>query len=333
MQRTTIGLDVGHSAVKVVSASAAGRHEFLFPSVAIPAFAITDEGEARRAAEETVAVGQRQFFVGETALLQSCGQPPSLGLTKDWIETPEHSALIAGAAKKLEKLGVDLRNSLVVTGLPSSLHAHQKHRMREVVRQQIQAEVLVAPQPFGPLQTLLLTPTGLPCVDNTWRSANWAIVEVGHFTTDFLLFQSGRWIEKAAGSCGGIRLAAEHMQRLLNQENIQVDHFEAEQALRDRRIKYYGKTLDVTEYAKQSIALITSEVMDTASRVLDPVARKLDGILIAGGGAPVLLPELTLKWHHVKMPAEPRMAIAEGFCRFGLNTMKKAEAQKEAVSA
>ena len=54
MQRTVIGLDVGHSSVKVVAASSSGRHQFLFPSVAIPAFAISDEGEARIAAMETV---------------------------------------------------------------------------------------------------------------------------------------------------------------------------------------------------------------------------------------------------------------------------------------
>lgn len=333
MQKTVIGLDIGHSAVKVVSVSSVGRHEFLFPSVAIPAFAITDEVEARRAAEETVSVGQRKFFVGETALVQSCGQPPALGLTNDWIETPEHSALIAGAAKKLELLNVDLRNCLVVTGLPSSLHAHQKNRMREVVRQQIKAEVLVAPQPFGPLQTLMLTSTGAISTTHDARTQNWAVVEIGHFTTDFLLIQANRITEKAAGSCGGVRLAVEHMQRLLNQENIQVDHFEAEQALRDRRIRYFGKALDVTDYVKQSISLITSEVMDTASRVLDPVARKLDGILIAGGGAPVILPELLLKWPHATLANEPRMAIAEGFCRFGLSIFAKTLAAKEPTVA
>ncbi|MFA7523500.1 MAG: ParM/StbA family protein [Halothiobacillaceae bacterium] len=333
MQRTVIGLDVGHSSVKVVAASSSGRHQFLFPSVAIPAFAISDEGEARIAAMETVAVGQRKFFVGETALVQSCGQPPALGLTNDWIETPEHSALIAGAAKKLERHGLDLRNCLVVTGLPSALHTHQKARMREVVRQQIQAEVLVAPQPFGPLQTLMLTPVGTLSSAHDMREENWAVVEIGHFTTDFLLIQSGRIVEKASGSCGGVRLAVEHMQRLLNQENIQVDHFEAEQALRERRIKYFGKALDVTEYAKQAISLIASEVMDTASRVLDPVARKLDGILIAGGGAPVIFPELSLKWPHATIANEPRMAIAEGFCRFGMSISAKTQGAKEPAAA
>lgn len=333
MQKTIIGLDIGHSAVKVVSVSAAGRREFMFPSVVIPAFSISDEAEAARAAEETVGIGQRRFFVGETALVQSCGNPPSLGLTNDWIETPEHSALIAGAAKKLEKLGVDLRSSLIVTGLPSALHAHQKDRMREVVRQQIPAEVLVAPQPLGPLQTLLLTAAGTPSPAHDPLRERWAVVEIGHFTTDFLLFQSGRMIEKASGSCGGIRLAAEHMQRLLNERNIQIDPFEAEQALRDRHIKYFGKSLDVTEYAKQSIALIASEVMDTASRVLDPVARKLDGILVAGGGAPVIFSELSLKWHHAKMVTAPRMAIAEGFCRLGLNIAQRTQNKKEVASA
>lgn len=333
MQPTVIGLDIGHSTVKIAAASSAGRHAMIFPSVAIPAFAISDEAEAHRALRETVTVQQRSWFIGDTALAQSCGTPPALGLTNDWITTPEHSALAAGAAKRLAALGVDLRECLVVTGLPSSLHTHQKNLMREIIRRHFPGKVMVAPQPMGPFQGLMLNPDGSGAPDRNIQSESWAVVDVGYYTTDFLLMQSGRWIEKASGSCGGIRLAAEHMQRLLHQNHIQVDPFEAEQALRERKIKNFGKTLDVSQFSQEATALICSEIVDTATRLIASVARKLDGILLAGGGASVVLEDLQTKWPHAQLAPSPRMAVAEGFCRFGLSFLNKTARTDEAAHA
>ena len=68
---SVIGLDIGHSAVKIAcySQDEKERH-LLFPSIAVPAFSISDDGEARRAARETVMVGSRAYFFGETARTQ-----------------------------------------------------------------------------------------------------------------------------------------------------------------------------------------------------------------------------------------------------------------------
>ena len=61
-----IGLDVGHSAVKISVDGA----KLIFPTAIIPAFVLHDEVAAMRAKRDTVKVESQTFFVGETAIAQ-----------------------------------------------------------------------------------------------------------------------------------------------------------------------------------------------------------------------------------------------------------------------
>jgi plasmid segregation protein ParM len=66
-----IGLDIGHSAVKVALSDSKGeRHHLVVPTAVCQAFRISDEIEAERAAKETVRVGNVDYFIGETAVIQ-----------------------------------------------------------------------------------------------------------------------------------------------------------------------------------------------------------------------------------------------------------------------
>lgn len=96
MRDVVIGLDLGHSAVKMTFDRPDGVERALVPSLACPAIQIRNETEAVRARYETVQVKGRAYFVGETAALQGKSTLAS-GLTADWVDSDEHRALLAYA--------------------------------------------------------------------------------------------------------------------------------------------------------------------------------------------------------------------------------------------
>lgn len=315
-ESNTVGLDIGHSSVKASCNGAGGIVHKLIPSVVCPAFLISDEAEAKRAAAETVIVGGRSFFVGDTARIQG-GNSVSTGLSEDWIDTPEHAALLLGALAKIRTSGINMNRPDLVMGLPTHLFLRQKDRLKEIVTRYIEVNsIRVIPQPMGPYQAFMLSPEGMPARLMTKES--WGVVEVGYFTTDFMLIQDGRWMEKASGVCSGVRVAAEHLIRLLAERGVTIDLLEAEDALRNGYIRSFGQRIELTDEVDKSSSLIVSEVIDTATRLMEPYARKLDGVIVAGGGAPLVYPLLKARWPHAVLLDNPRFAVAEGMRRLGL---------------
>lgn len=319
---TVVGMDIGHSAVKTRATTAEGRSfEFLSPSVVCQAFPISDEAEQRRAAEETVEIKGRQFFIGETARIQEGGGVS--GLSEDWIDTPEHLALIKGAIKRVAKIsGVDDKIDLVM-GLPTHLHSRQKDRLKEIVMELSPnvGFVKVIPQSMGPYYGLMIGPDGQPAKEHDKNTESWGVVEVGYFSTDFMMAKNGRWVEEGSNqdACPGVRAATESLVRLINKKHqITIDLLDADEALRTRFIKHYGKQVDVSAEVDESVQLVVDTVIDSAIRLMESSARKLDGVLVAGGGAPLVFEHLRQKWPHAVLVDQPRFAVAEGMRRLGL---------------
>lgn len=314
-ETVAIGLDVGHSAVKMAFELGGKVQHVLFRSMAIPAFQISDHDTAVEAARETVRVGDRDYFFGETAWTQSGGLGVT-GLNQDWIDTTEHKALIAGALKLLDDAGVPAQR-LLVMGLPSATYGQQAQKLKEIVASLTEAEIKVYPQPMGPYQGMLLDARGIPNPSLPSGQRSWGVVDMGRYSTDFMLMMNGKWVEKASGSCGGFRLAAEHLQKRLEVEGILADLGECEDALRERRITNFGKRLDIGSLADEAIQRAVPEIIDTATRLMEPFVRKLDGVLVAGGPAEILYPAIKAKWPHAVLAQQPRLAVAEGFRRLG----------------
>ncbi len=319
---TVVGMDIGHSAVKTRATTSDGRtFEFLSPSVVCQAFPISDEAEQRRAAEETVEIKGREFFIGETARIQGGGGVS--GLSEDWIDTPEHLALIKGAIKRVGKIsGVDEKIDLVM-GLPTHLHSRQKDRLKEIVSDAAPdiGFIKVIPQSMGPYYGLMIGQDGQPSKEHDKNSESWGVVEVGYFSTDFMMAKNGRWAEEGSNqdSCPGVRAATESLVRLINKKyEITIDLLDADEALRTRSIKNYGKLIDVSAEVDESVQLVVDAVIDSAVRLMETSARKLDGVLVAGGGGPLVFEHLKLKWPHAVLVEQPRFSVAEGMRRLGL---------------
>lgn len=325
--RGVIGLDIGHSAVKGVAVGIFGgqrkRVSFMFPSIAIRAVPIADEVESERAQLETVTVHGDLWFFGRTAEIQSVGTY-ALGLTNSWIESKEHCALFLGAIKKLKLMGMsDVEHSLFILGLPTNQHASKKSVLKSVLSKLIPGiDVRVSPQPMGALQCDLLTEDGCERDGRSLADESIAVIEVGYFTTDFLLLQRGTWTERGCDTTGGVRLATERLGKLIAEKHkFEPDMHECQDVLQSGRVQHFNQWIDVQNEVGVAKGVLIGKIVDEADRLFSPVVRRLSKVLVAGGGAPLVIGGLNDKWPHTEMIPDYRMAIADGFCRMGVGIL------------
>lgn len=320
-QQTIIAIDVGRSAVKVKAFAEGKTYDIVFPSVTSPAVRLSDEASAAAAEKDTVKVDDRKFFVGETARLQG-GVQTAAGLTADWIETVEYRALLLSAMKRLADQRVPgLVDASIVVGTPAAHYLNQRAKLEDVTQKTIPGTVKALSQPMGAFLAYFLADTGIPIPDRVQdeekRIRSYAVIDVGYFSTDFLLMREGVHVESKSSSCEGIYVAAEKLSRILaDNKNIKVTQLECEQALRTRKIRHFGAK-DVTKEVAEAAEEVVSKIVPKAVTLFADEVASLDAVIIAGGGASVVFDSIHRKWPNAILLPDPRMAVAEGFLRFG----------------
>lgn len=324
--QTIIGLDIGRSAVKAVAYANGEYFNVEFPSVVSPAITISDEPTLRQTEPETVTVDGDTYFTGETARLQG-NVGTSVGLSHEWTASPEYRALVASALKRFDRKGVSgMDNPYLVIGTPSALFGTQNHQIAMDTKRVINADIKVLPQPAGAYFDFVLDKNGVPIKDKLrdedGNFRNWAIVEIGHFTTDFMLMIGGQNIERASSSCEGMNFAGENLSRiLLNTRNIHASTIECERAIRTGKIKQFSDVIIITKEIEEAVSYVVKKIISKAESLLSTEVAKLDGVLIAGGGANLVAHELKKKWPHVIPLRDPKMSVANGYCRYGLGVL------------
>lgn len=316
---TVIGFDIGHSSIKV-EASMAGKKKLslLIPSHACPAVSIEVEAAAEKARKETVSLDGREWFFGHTALMQGRNLPT--GLTDEWIQTPEHTALFLGGLKALKDAGLpNVDEALIVMGLPGRTFGTQRHALGTLLGQYApRASIQIVPQPAGPYYQAMFNEEGQENAQRKIDEESWAVVEVGHYTTDTALFKHGQFISWGMGSCNGVRVAAQELQRIVSSAHgIQIDLVEATEALITKRIANFGNAISIENEVMEASRIIADQVIRHADQLLADEARKLTGVILAGGGAPLVYPLLKDHWPSTVMPHNPRFSVADGYCRYG----------------
>lgn len=330
MTNTVIALDIGHSAVKALATSKGETHRFFIPSVVCPAIAISDDAEAKRAEAETVTIHPGMngtFFFGETALTQ--GAATLTGLSENWISTREHTALFLGAMQKIKAAVKFTDEPDLVVGLPTSLFQNQREEIEALVRKYFPAigSIKVIPQAMGPLYGLMLDENGIPSREHA-PTESWGVIEIGYFSSDFMMTKRGRWAENASDICSGVRLAAEHIKRLMGDRNITMSLSEAEDVLQTGRVKSFGQWIDAQDMVNEAKALVVGEVLDTANRLMENYVRQLDGVLVAGGGGALVIDEIKKQWPHAILVEDARFSVAEGMRRLGMARAIKRQAEE-----
>lgn len=329
MENLSIAIDGGHSMFKVRAAllsSPENRTSFQIPTIVMPAIPLTNELTRLKAEAETVELDGRRYFFGETASRQGRSEVFT-GQNAGWIESSQHDVLVLGAwCKVMNSIGTQPARIHLVMGLPAKFVGAQ----RETLRKRIAAlltprllpgqtlKVMVQSQADAPLQWLSIQRHGSLAPQRDLDNEAWGVIEIGHYTTDFALSDRGAMMEYAAVSCAGMHLVYDGMSSALAQEKFPTSLDIVDAALRTGVIKLFGQPKDVSHLVSQAKAGFEAIVMDEAERVFGQKAAVLDGILVGGGGAELLFARLKQRYPNAVCSDEPRMMVAEGFCRLGL---------------
>lgn len=311
-----IALDLGRSAVKI----AAGNTKILFPTavcLAVDPDRLAVGDAAAMAERDTVEVDGIRYFIGETAVRQSRDMT-SEGLRDDWIESAEHKALLKGAYQAAKRQS-GLDDGLLVLGLPSRLFSEQHKRLAEIAALTLHRDpsaIRVVPQAYGAYMALMLDKDAAAAPGRAPDKEAWGVIDVGYYTTDFALMDGGSWTAFAANSVGGTHRAAQTLTEAAN--NVHMKLPEAERALISRSIKNNGKVVDLGKEVKIASDRLAGEIIAAAAQAFGDHLPRLDGILVAGGGAELVAAQIKAKWPHTETLPESRFSVAEGMRRFGV---------------
>jgi plasmid segregation protein ParM len=319
MNHQVVGLDIGHSATKMTLNGKAGVERVLFPSLATPAFKIAYEAEAARAANETVTVNGRDWFVGETARIQA-DRAIKTGLTDEWILGDDHEALVAYAAKIADAQldGGQRDDRVVVVGLPVSSFQRLKDKLREQVsRHFADARIVTIPQPLSGYFNLIADRDGSLRSMVDVSEAAYAVVDVGHFTSDFIMMAEGaRWVQKSSGSGPGAHIAALNLQERLKELGINVGLIACERAVRERELKAAKvlKDFDLEAAINQAAAPLAEKVVNQFDELIGDRIYELDAIVLVGGGAALVHDSFKSRWGNVMLVEDEHQQPAAAYC-------------------
>lgn len=334
MENLSIAIDGGHSMFKVRAARSStpdARVSLQIPTVVMPAIPLTNEQTRLRAEAETVELDGRKYYFGETALRQGRSEVFT-GQNTNWIESTQHDVLVLGAWRKVvQAIGSIPARIHLVMGLPAKYYGAQK----EILRKRTIAlltprllpgqtlRVMVQSQADAPLQWISIQHNGAMNKQRDLDSESWGVIEIGHFTTDFALSERGAMVEYAVASCPGMHLVYDALSCALAAERLPTALDVVETAVRTREIKLYGQLRDVGPLVDAAKSGFESTVLDEADRIFGEKAAMLDGIVVGGGGAELLFAKLWERFPNAICGDEPRMMVAEGFCRLGLMSLSQ----------
>jgi len=316
------GIDIGHSGVKIVSRvrkldGGVFTNRQFFPTAVMEAFEIRDQVEQQNARRDTVKVGSRHYFVGETAALH--GDPESF-LDDGWVSRPEHSALLRVAANRVEEVvGQAFGRRVMVLGLPARLEALQRDVLGSLASDLCPSwDILIVPQSKAPFYAYLFDDKGRMDSGGRIMQQGWGVIDVGRYTTDCAAISQGRWSESSFSSDAGTKCAEDHLIWLVQRQGHVLAQADAEIALRTGSTLRNTVEVNLGEEVDEALSLLRRRVLDYARRNFSKAGAKLNGIILAGGGASLVEESIRSVWENVVALPDARYAIADGMSKFGL---------------
>jgi PRTRC genetic system protein D len=311
-----IGIDLGYSAVKLVS----DRRRKTFPSVV----GTPDLGRFSLGEQENHIVldAPEHVLVGQGAMTQS--RFVNRREDRAWIESAEYYHLFLAALTELTTATV--ADLLVVTGLPVAFY-NDKAALRErlvgahkVTREGRHAQTFkvgecrVIPQPFGALLAAALDNRGR-IADHGLAAGSVGVIDIGGKTTNLLsvkrLAEIGRETESVAvGAWDVVRAVRSFLADRC--PNLELRDHQVVEAIVARQVRYYGEPVDLKPVVDAALEPMANQVIAQASQLWNGGA-SLDAILVAGGGALLLGPYLKAHFRHARVVSEPVFANAEGY--------------------
>lgn len=325
----SIGIDIGHSAVKIKAAmlhAPTKRFTAVIPTVVMPAVTITHDETARTAAVNTVTIGALSYFVGDTAIKQGLHAGFS-GESRDWINSAEHDALtIAAYRRAMHGLACAPRVIHLVLGLPTAYFSAQKAELKERIAALLapeiepgqQLEILVQAQSVVPLKNKQHLPDGQINPEYKTQEQSWAVIDIGHLTTDFSILLGTEFVEIGGDSSPGASSVYSALRTAFGAHGYDRQIASVDEALRSGYVRDYNQRIDVTDMIRAAVQPLRDAIVSRSQALIGPHARRLNGVIVTGGIAPLAFDAIKSVFPHAELQDNPSMAVSEGLCRFGL---------------
>jgi plasmid segregation protein ParM len=291
-----VGIDIGYGYTKAVGPD----RQVVFPSVVGKAERVRYESDVSRRLDGTeiaLVTEEGDHFVGDLALLQSRVQWTLLDRSR--VEDPSARLLFLAALTEVAK---ESESFSVVTGLPvnwyadrekvveqlSGRHVVRRVNGRQVVYRFAVDEVLVVPQPFGSLFDAILDPQG-QIVDEGLAQGRLAVIDVGTYTTDYVLVDRLRYVERGSGTLATAMSKAYQLvgRSILDTYGLELRMHQVDRAVREGRVTVFGEERTIDWLAGPVLDALAQEVLAEAGTLWGD-GRDLKAILVTGGGAMAL---------------------------------------------
>ncbi len=314
----TIGLDIGYGVTKAITATS----QILFPSVAGYSREIkfaAGEIAQKHAGDQVFDAGEQLRLRGRTSNEAEMGNVFRVRMAK---------AAIAKLVGKPNQSG-DVVHIRLATGLPvdhmtdagllkSALigQHHIKTDLGEFIANI--SDVSVMPQPYGTIYSQRLTHDGkINRCANTHKRIG--VVDVGTYTVDLALDDEGDYIDSESGSVeSGVYTAQERIGAAINRDyREKVSLRVIEGVLRSGCLKAYGDSVDYAEEvadALQPLRMATMQLINTKWRS----GLNVDVIYVSGGGAPLVIDDITAAYRQAVLVENAQVANAQGYLNYAL---------------
>lgn len=197
------------------------------------------------------------------------------------------------------------------------VNSSQSSQGSQIVQRFSVIEVLVVPQPFGSLFHAILGPEG-QIVDEELARGRLAAIDIGTYTTDYVLVDGLRYIEKGSSSIStGMSKAYQLIGRsLLDTFGLDRRMHEVDRAAREGQVTVYGEDRRIDWLTAPVFDAVSEEILAQAG-TLWADERELEAILVTGGGAIALGERIRRRYPHVRLSDDAAMANVRGFGKYG----------------
>lgn len=305
------GIDIGYGNTKIVLNTTLDS----FPSL-VGNF---EEGitipEFRGRPFESVEIEGERFLIGESARKHSTRIYSSRD--RGWIGSKAYRALAKFA---LIKAGLSRGETVAITtGLPAAYYKQDKDMLSSLITDiaeeaGITIRAAVIPQPMGAFFSQFFDEKG-HVLDDRLASGRVGVLDVGYYTTDLVTLDHLDIVDRQIASIEcGVSTALEAIKRdLYDAWQINLDLHRVEEAVRRGKVMVFGEERDITKNRNQRLRELAGEIEGQAKTVWGNAA-DMDRILLAGGGAALLVDYLVF-YRHAKVVRDPAFAIAHGYFR------------------
>ena len=144
------------------------------------------------------------------------------------------------------------------------------------------------------------------------------IIDVGTYTTDFVVSDDLRYVQRISGSIpiGWNEVTSRVQQALGDLHRLELMPHEVDRAVQAGEVRVRGEPVLLKPLIEPAMADIQTAVIARA-RDLWGEGAQLDMILVSGGGGPYLYDAIHDVYPHARLLDNAFWANAEGFYRFG----------------